>query len=270
PGADLIVEPTARGTVNALGLAAMEVFAAEPDAVMICVPADHVIEGDEEYRGCIRRAIAAAQDGSRLLTIGLTPTEPATGFGYIHAGKVAGDVLEVLEFVEKPSVEVAQRYLAAGGYYWNLAMFCWRASTFLQELRSVAPGHHDGLLAVREGRADYADLPNQTVDYAVMEKTERLFLIPATFGWRDVGSWAELAGLRSRDEAGNSVDGDAALIDTAGSLISAPGKLVAAIGVQDLVVVDTEDALLIVPKSRVQDVKQLVELLRASGRTKYL
>jgi len=215
-------------------------------------------------------AFAAAEAAPVMVTIGISPTEPATGFGYIHAGQPMGDSLEVLEFVEKPPLETAQKYLASGGYYWNLAMFCWRAATFVDELRRVAPAHYEGLQAVREGRGQYADLPNQAVDYAVMEKTDRLTLIPATFGWRDVGSWSELLQMRDQDGAGNSVDGDAALIETSGSLISAPGKLVAVIGVADLVVIDTDEALLVVPRSRVQEVKQLVELLRATGRTKYL
>ncbi len=270
PDAEFIIEPTARGTANALGLAAFAIAEREPDAVMVCVPADHQVEGDAEFRDCVGRAIAAAQPGEELVTIGLTPTQAATGFGYIEVGERRGDLFDVVRFVEKPSEEVARGYLASGRHYWNLAMFCWRAATFIEELRELAPVLHDGLVAFREGRGDYAALPNEAVDYAVMEKTGRLLLVPATFGWRDVGSWSEVLEMRSRDGSGNSVDGDAALLETTGSLISAPGKLVAAIGVEDLIVIDTDDVLLILPKTRAQDVKRIVELLRASGRTRYL
>jgi mannose-1-phosphate guanylyltransferase len=145
-------------------------------------------------------------------------------------------------------------------------MFSWRAADFLRELETCAPDHFRGLTT----GADYASLPNEAVDYAVMERTRRLLLVPAEFGWVDVGSWSELHELLPNDEHGNTVHGEAALIDTRGSLISAPGKVVAAIGVEDLIVVDTEQALLVLPKSRAQDVKQIVALLKASGKTRYL
>lgn len=270
PKAEFIIEPTARGTANALGLAAMELVESDPDLLMVSVPADHVIEGDAEYRESIQRAITTAQDGGSLVTVGLQPTYPATGFGYIRAGDRRGEAFEVLEFVEKPSLERAREYLASPGYYWNLAMFSWRAATFLEELRRVAPAHHEGLLAVRRGETDYAALPIEAVDYAVMEKTANLLLVPATFGWRDVGSWSELLEMRARDGSGNAVEAEAVMIDTTGSLISAPGKLVAAIGVEDLIVIDTDDALLILPRRRAQEVKQVVELLRARGLNRYL
>jgi len=249
PEARFIVEPTARGTVNALGLAAFEIAGLDPEAIMVSVAADHVI---------------------RLLTIGLRPTYPATGFGYIRVGEREGDAYRVEEFVEKPTLPRAEEYLAAGTFYWNLSMFAWRASAFLAELERVAPAHHRGLLAFRAGTGSYGDLQNEAVDYAVLEKTDRLYLVPAGFDWLDVGSWAELLDMLETDADGNSIDGESAVIDTTGSLLSAPGKLVAAIGIENLIVIDTEQALLVLPRSRAQDVKKIVEMLRNAGKTTYL
>ncbi|GAC1656098.1 MAG: mannose-1-phosphate guanylyltransferase [Candidatus Dormibacteraceae bacterium] len=266
---DFIIEPTARGTANALGLAAMTIVARDPEAMLVCLPADHVISGDEEYRAAVAVAVAAAAGGS-LVTIGLKPTYPATGFGYIRVGERIGDAYKVDEFIEKPSLKRAEEYLARGDYYWNLAMFCWRAQAFLDELRRVAPAHHSGLTDFTAGRRAYAELRNEAVDYAVMERTDRLLLVPAAFEWLDVGSWADLHDILPNDADGNSIQGEAALIDTHGSLISAPGKVVAAIGLEDMIVVDTEQALLILPKARAQDVKRIVEMLRRAGQTRYL
>ena len=270
PEARFIVEPTARGTVNALGLAALEIAAIDPDAIMVSVAADHVIQDAESYRTSIETAVRVAEAGDRLVTIGLKPTYAATGFGYIRVGETVGDALQVLEFVEKPTLRRAEEYLAAGGYFWNLSMFAWKAASFLAELERVAPRHHAGLLAFKASEAEYADLPNEAVDYAVLERTDRLCLVPATFDWLDVGSWAELLDMLPGDENGNSIDGESAVIDTRGSLLSAPGKLVAAIGVEDMIVIDTDQALLVLPRSRAQDVKKIVEMLRRTGKTGYL
>jgi len=186
PQAELIIEPTARGTANAYGLAAFEIASRDPDAMMFSTPADHVIQGVEEYRATVRRAIRTAESSGKLVTIGLEPTYPSTGFGYIQVGAEEGEAFEVLAFVEKPTLRHAEEYLAAGGYYWNLAMFTWRASAFLEELRKVAPQHHSGLLEVRAGKRPYAELPMEAIDYAVMEKTDKIALVPLNAGWDDV------------------------------------------------------------------------------------
>jgi len=270
PDARFIVEPTARGTVNALGLAALEIAELDPEAIMVSVAADHVIHDTEGYQRSIRTAVETAAEGDRLVTIGLRPAYPATGFGYIRVGDREGEAYRVLEFVEKPTLPRAEEYLAAGTFYWNLSMFAWRAAAFLAELERVAPAHHRGLLAFKAGTGSYSDLANEAVDYAVLEKTDRLYLVPAGFDWLDVGSWAELLDMLPSDENGNSIDGESAVIDTTGSLLSAPGKLIAAIGVEDLIVIDTDQALLVLPRSRAQDVKKIVEMLRRTGKTGYL
>lgn len=281
--AHVIVEPTARGTANALGLAALTLAERDPAAIMVSLPADHLIQGIPAYNAALRRAIRVAEVSGSLVTIGLRPTRPATGYGYIRAGKPVrhgrDEAFVVSQFVEKPSADRAEKYVQAGDYFWNLAMFCWRTSTFVQELGEVAPEHHDGLRSVlasrraaREAQAAkiYADLPNEAVDYAVMERTHRLLLVPATFGWLDVGSWSELHDVLLKDADGNAVEGDTVLLESSGNLISAPGKVVAAIGVRDLIVIDTPTALLVLPKSRAQDVKKVVEQLRKARKTKYL
>jgi mannose-1-phosphate guanylyltransferase/mannose-6-phosphate isomerase len=275
-----IVEPVARGTTNAFGLAAMTIREQNPDAVMVLQPADHVIRGTRSFRATIRRAAAVAGRSGSLVTIGLKPTHPATGFGYIEASeKATPGALRVERFVEKPNLERATEYLRSGRFYWNLAMFSWRADVFLEELERHGPVHYEGLKRVVRARAAgdderaarlYGRLPVAAVDYTVMEKTDRLLLVPATFKWIDVGSWEELADLLPKDRLGNVVEGDTLLIDTESSLISSPDRLVAAIGVRDLVVIDTPDALLICPKSRSQEVKKLVEALGRSGRIHYL
>jgi mannose-1-phosphate guanylyltransferase/mannose-6-phosphate isomerase len=279
----LIVEPAARGTTNALGLAAMTLAEEDPEAVMISIPADHVVRGRDAFRAAVRRAAAVAEASGELVTVGLLPRYPATGFGYIEAREPVTvarvRALRVARFVEKPDAARARRFLAAGDFYWNLAMFGWRVGAFLEELKLHGRVHHTGLQRVlaarRRGDEEaaaraYARLPNEVVDRTVMERTHRLLLVPAGFEWIDVGSWTELADLLRQDAHGNVVEGEHVLIDTESCFISAPGKLVATIGLRDFVIVDTPDALLVCPKSRAQDVKRVVEALGREKKIKYL
>ena len=274
----LIVEPAARGTTNALGLAALTLAEDDPEAVMISLPADHVVRGRAEFAAAMRRVAAVAAASGELVTVGLQPRYPATGLGYIEASEPVSAgrarALRVKRFVEKPDLARARRFLAAGDFYWNLAMFGWRLGTFLEELKLHGRAHYDGLRKVVAARARgdeaaaaraYARLPVEVVDRTVMERTSRLLLVPAGFDWIDVGSWTELADLLRQDAHGNVVEGEQVLIDTESCFISAPGKLVAAIGLRDFVIVDTPDALLVTPKARAQDVKRVVEAL---GRDK--
>jgi mannose-1-phosphate guanylyltransferase len=279
----MIVEPAARGTTNALGLAALTLLDMDPDATMISTAADHVIGGLGGYREAVRNAAAVAQGSGQLVTIGLAPHYAATGLGYIEAGELVtiGDATarRGLRFVEKPDRPTAEAYLASGRHFWNLSLFCWRCDVFAEELRRHGPAHEAGLremMAARragdESRAGeiYGRLRVEAVDYTVMERTDRLLVVPAVFDWIDVGSWSELADLLRQDQDGNVVEGASVLIDTRDSFISAPDKLVAVIGMHDLVVVDTDDALLICPKGRAQDVRAVVERLKRTGKTEYL
>ncbi|MGH7777353.1 MAG: sugar phosphate nucleotidyltransferase, partial [Candidatus Dormibacterales bacterium] len=235
------------------------------------------------FATAVRRAVAAARSGERLVTIGLKPRYPATGYGYVRAGEELrlgrSSVRRVVEFVEKPDAKRAAAYARSGSYFWNLSMFCWRAERFVAELGLQAPRHLRGLRRVMRARARgeegeaariYRGLAVEAVDYAVMERTRDLVLVPASFGWNDVGSWAELHDILGQDREGNVLDGEAALIDTRDCFLSVPGKLVAAIGLREMVVVDTPDALLICPKSRAQDVKRVVGALERAGKIRYL
>jgi mannose-1-phosphate guanylyltransferase len=276
----LILEPAARGTTNAYGLAALTLAEGNPDAVMVAMPADHVVSGRLGVRRAVRAAVKAAATTDNLVTVGLKPTFPSTGLGYIHApGRAAAGTVRVRRFVEKPGLASAKRFLKAGGYYWNLAWFAWRLETFIEELGRYAPRHLTGLRKVLAARASgdepaaarlYRRLPVEVIDRSVMEKTDRLLLVPANFDWADIGNWAEMGDRVRSDSHGNSVEGDAIVVDTRGSLILGDRRLVAAIGLEDMIIVDTEDALLVCPRSRAQDVRKVVDALRRARKTRYL
>jgi mannose-1-phosphate guanylyltransferase len=279
----LIVEPASRGTTSALGLAAMTLLERDPEAVMLSVAADHVIRGEASYRQAVKRAIRVAEASRELVAVGLKPSYPATGFGYIEVGPEqrfgSARAYRVERFVEKPPLETARSFVEDGRHFWNICTFCFRCDSFVEELRQHSPIHYAGLEKVLAARARgdeavaaclYDQLPIEVVDRSVMERTSRLLVVPASFDWVDVGSWTELAGLLPADGEGNIVEGESMLIDVHNSFISVPERLVAVIGMEDLIVVDTEDALLVCPKSRAQDVKKVVEELGRNHLTGYL
>ena len=278
--AHLILEPAARGTTAAFGLAALTLLETHPDAVMLLLPADHVVSGSAGISKAVRAAVRAAATTDSLVTVGLKPKFPSTGLGYIHApGRMTDGALRVKRFTEKPDLAAAKRFIKAGGYYWNLAWFSWRLDVFIDELGRYAPRHLTSLRKVMAARAQgdeekaatiYKRLPVEVIDRSVMEKTQRLLLVPAEFEWVDIGNWAELRDRVRADARGNSVEGESILVDTTGSLILGSRRLVAAIGLDDMIIVDTEDALLVCPRSRAQDVRKVVEALRRAGKTGYL
>ena len=276
----LIIEPTARGTTNAYGLAALTIAERDPDAVMLAMASDHVVRGRAAIRKAVKTAVLAASSEKSLVLLGLKPAFPSTGLGYIHApNRGPAGTLRVQGFTEKPDIRTARRFLKAGGYFWNLAWFAWPVGVFLRELERHAPRHINGLRKVVDARhagdeeragALYGRLPVEVIDRSVLEKTDRLLLVPADFEWVDIGSWAELGARVRADARGNSVEGESVLIDSRDSLILGSGRMIAGIGLEDMIIVDTEDALLVCPRSRAQDVKLVVEALRRSGKTRYL
>jgi mannose-1-phosphate guanylyltransferase/mannose-6-phosphate isomerase len=278
--AHLILEPQARGTTNAYGLAALMLMERDPSTVMLTLPADHVVRGKAKVARVARTAVRAADTKGALVTVGLKPTFPSIGLGYIHApGRVTDGTLRVKRFIEKPDLATARRYVRAGGYYWNLAWFSWRVEVFIEELARHAPRHLAGLRKVvaAQNAGDgtgaartYSRLPVEVVDRSVMEKTDRLLLVPADFDWADIGNWSELGDRVRADDRGNSVEGESVLVDTRGSLILGDRRLVAAIGLEDMIIIDSEDAVLVVPRSRAQDVRKVVEALRRARKTRYL
>ncbi len=279
----LVLEPVARGTTSALGLIALMLDELDPEAVMVNLPADHYVPDAEGFCASVGQAMTVAAASRDLVAVGLRPTYPSTGFGYIEAGQSTsfGGVGAYLakRFVEKPDLDSAKAFMASGTYFWNLAMFSFRPVSLVQELKRLAPTHLQGLRRYREllaagdlegASAVYAGLPNLAVDYVVMEHTERLLLVAADFAWTDLGSWSDLAAVLPTDDQGNASVGRALLLDAHNCLVHTDSGIVAMIGTSDLIVVNTSGAVLVCPKSRSQEVRRIVERLRAEKQEDYL
>ncbi len=280
-----IIEPARRGTAPALGLAAFTIARGDPAATMISVHADHYLGEDEpDYLRTLEAEADWAESAGALVTVGLKPPYPSTAFGYIQIGeRVEGPGREpayrVKAFVEKPDLKTAERYVRQGDHRWHLGLFSWSVNVLLDEMAKTAPQLRGGLArvgeAVRRGderaaEAAYLALPTEAVDTAVLERTRNLLMVSAQFEWHDIGSWADLHDILEQDEAGNFVEGDHVLIDSRDCMIHSPRKLVAAVGLEGMVVIETEDAILICPKARSQDVRQIVERLKQMGKRQYL
>ncbi|MHC4390632.1 MAG: mannose-1-phosphate guanylyltransferase [Planctomycetota bacterium] len=272
PPSNVIAEPCGRDTAAAMGFAAATVRDADPSATICFMPADHVIRTDESFQATITRGLALLEaNPAAVVTIGIPPTFPATGFGYIERGEPIAEVEgahHVTAFREKPDRETAERYLATGRYAWNAGIFLWRAEALLEALRRFLPSTAqllDGPAAERA--AGYPTLEKISIDFAILEKHEQVLTVEASFQWSDVGAWPALPELFSQDESGNTALGARlAAIDTEGTLVSGPkGKVIATIGLKDLIIVDTEDALLVCTKEHAQKVKEMVGLLGAEG-----
>jgi len=280
-----IIEPARRGTASALGLAAVAIAEKDPQATMLSVHADHYLGQDEEaYLKTLEAEARWAEAERSLVTVGLRPPYASTAFGYIQIGPaldngVGAAVHRVKAFVEKPDLQTAERYLKTGDFLWNLGLFAWPIDVLFNEMAHHAPGLYQGLQLVKDsrrgGRADEADgayktLPTEAIDYAVLERTKNLLVVKAGFEWHDIGSWADLHDILEQDQAGNFVEGESVLIDSKNCMIHSPNKLVAAVGLEDMVVIETDDAILICPKARSQDVKLIVDRLKQMGKTEYL
>jgi mannose-1-phosphate guanylyltransferase/mannose-6-phosphate isomerase len=278
--AAIILEPVARNTAAAIAVAALSVAENDPEGVLVVMPSDHVIRDEAGFVTAVRRAAQVAAKG-QLVLFGIKPDTAHTGYGYIRRGapldaSEAG-VFKVDAFFEKPDAGTAHRYIADGSYYWNSGIFVLHARTFLSELKrfeprileavraALADAQHD-LGFLRLDRAAFAQAPNISVDYAVMEKTSEAVMLPIDVGWSDVGSWASLWEIAARDDKGNYSRGEAVLEDSSGLYVHSERSLVATIGVKDLIIVDTPDALLVADKARAQDVSKVVAKLKQSNR----
>ena len=277
----LLLEPVGRNTAPAVAAAALLVLRDAPDAVLLVQPADHLIGHEAAFHAAVVEAVAAAREG-HLVTFGVPPTEPATGYGYIEAGDaLAGNAFRIRRFVEKPTLEKARAFLAQGGFYWNSGMFVFRAQRFVEELGQLRP---EILAAVRSAlekstrdldflRLDteaFAACPAVSVDYAVMERTGAGAMVRAAMRWSDVGSWSSLWEAAARDAAGNALRGDVAVRDASGCYVHAGSRHVSLLGAQDLVVVETTDAVLVAARNRAQEVKEVVEQLDLEKRTEHV
>jgi len=272
----VVLEPSGRNTAPAMAVAALLACQTDPDALILVMPVDHWVGDDAAFRAAVATGLIAARHG-RFVLFGLRPTEPATGFGYIHMGDglaEAPDVREVTGFVEKPDLADAERYLASDEYLWNSGMLLLPARQFIEELAQCEPAILD---ACRKAMADanrdldflrldeFATCPWISLDYAVMEKTEKAVVVPATFDWSDVGSWSALWTMGEKDSSGNVVIGDAVMEDASGCYVRGEGQLVAALGVEELVIAASPDVVLVTTRDRDQDVSKLVERLKTSG-----
>lgn len=283
---DVIAEPVGRNTAPAVGLAATMIAARDPQAVMTVLPADHFIRDEEGLRDCLQTATQAARNGY-LVTLGIVPTRPETGYGYIEADMAlrGAGPFPVLRFVEKPPLAQALSYLEAQNFLWNSGMFVWRADVILDEIATQMPELAAQLATVRFGgdvwdisdlepqiATIYAQVTAQSIDYGVMERSRRVQVVPAEIGWSDVGSWSALPELLEADPQGNVVTNCLAhiAVDSRGCIVSGHAGVVATVGVNDLVVVSSGDALLVCPKERAQDVRAVVEALKAKGLDRYL
>jgi mannose-1-phosphate guanylyltransferase len=274
----LVVEPYPRGNAAAVGLAMAALAAFDPEAVVAVLPSDHVVEKRGQFRNVLIAATAAAEQG-RLVTLGITPATPDTGFGYIEAGEKLDvdapvEVRAVKRFVEKPKRDAAERMVAAGGHFWNAGMFVWRVAEVLRAYEQHLPRTAKAIEALRDAIGSpryesvlaevWEETDRTTIDYGIAEKASNVAVVPADIGWHDVGSWARLAELAPK--ADNWTSGDQVAEDAHDNYVWAPGKLVALVGVEGLVVVDTPDALLVTSKERSEDVKGVVDRLRREER----
>lgn len=281
-----IFEPEGRNTAPAIGMAALRLVQRDPDALMLVMPSDHVVRGDAKFKAAISDGSQLAQDGY-LVTFGIRPTRPETGYGYIcpdlrsrlgKRGEVRG--YKVVRFIEKPNLARARSYFRKGSYYWNSGIFLWKASSILEEFAKYQPSLLRGLRALSSlgqsgdawGRftTQYKKLKSVSIDYGVMERSSRSVVVPVKFSWSDVGNWESLADVVSRDKKGNVKTGNVVDLESQDSIVFAGQRLVASIGLTSMVVVSTPDATLICPKSKSQDVKKLVKILKRRGVPEHL
>ncbi|MFK0570963.1 mannose-1-phosphate guanylyltransferase/mannose-6-phosphate isomerase [Endozoicomonas sp.] len=291
----IILEPVGRNTAPAVALAALKALNhkdtkaqrvsldkldkldIKSEPLLLVLPADHVIQDVDAFHRVVEAALPAAMAG-KLVTFGIVPAHPETGYGYIKASRLCGsNIFPVEAFVEKPDLETAQGYLVVGDYYWNSGMFLFKASRYLEELKRFRPDilvACENAMAVQSPDLDFVRLdeeafkacPDDSIDYAVMEKTTDAVVVPLDAGWSDVGSWSSLADISEKDEQGNAALGDVLLHNTRNTYVRSDKKLIATVGVDDLVVIDSDDAILVAHKDRVQDVKKVIEQLKAEGR----
>src|SRR6202167_3822459 len=273
----ILLQPAGRNTAPAVALAALQALKIDPDATLVVAPADHVIRDARVFQAAAAAAAALAQDG-KLVTFGIVAHAPETGYGYIRRGEGKGPAYPVAQFIEKPPLDVAQQFVASGDYFWNSGMFVFKAERYLSELKSFAPDILQAATAalanatidldfVRIDRTSFEKCRSESIDYAVMEKTRDAVVLPLDAGWSDVGSWSSLFDALPADEEGNVLQGDVLIHDTRDCYVHSTSRLVAAVGMDDHIIVETKDAILVAPKERVQDVKELVAMIKKSDRS---
>lgn len=286
PFENIIIEPIGRNTAPCVGLASIIIEEKFPDSTMIVLPSDHIIENEEGFVQILKTAVEVSGRGPNLVTLGINPGYPETGYGYIKSSKQVElindlEVHKVDRFVEKPDSQTAEEYVTSGDFYWNSGIFVWKTSVIRDYIQQHMPDMHDVLetmqAAIRhaENRNDvineeFPKMPDQSIDYGIMEKVSEIFVIPCSFGWDDVGSWTALERINELDDHGNVIKGNILNLDTKRCIIESNGKLIATLGIEDLIIVDTEDVTLICSKEKSQEVKNLLKALRQQKMEKYL
>ena len=282
PEQNILCEPVGRNTAPCIGLGAMHISRKYEDALMMVLPSDHLVRSTPTFVRTICQGLEIAETSPNLVTIGITPNYPETGYGYIryNPDETNGHAFAVDRFVEKPCLEKAQEYLRSGDYLWNSGMFLWRVSSILDNIKTHMPDLYDGLQAIgaaigtpngtRVLKEVFPTLPSESIDYGIMEKASHIFILPGNFGWDAVGSWLAMGRIRKSDAEGNVLRGNIATVDTNHCIIESSGKLIATVGIEDLIVIDTDDVTLICDKTHAGDIKKILAKLREEGQTQYL
>ena len=284
PEENILCEPEARNTAPCIGWGAVTMRKKYGDALMLVLPSDHLIMQPVLFRAVLSGALATAEATSALVTLGISPSSPDTGYGYIQYDMAPQDgpagAFRVKRFVEKPDLETAKRYLASGEYLWNSGMFVWKASSILREIGLHLPEHDAALREIEAaiGTAEQEDVLEKrframkpiSIDYGVMERAESVYVIPSSFGWDDVGSWLAVERMNTANDAGNVIRGDVVTVDSRRCIVQGDKRMIAMIGLEDIIIVDTEDALLVSAKDSAGDIKKVVEILKAVNRTELL
>lgn len=283
PFRNILTEPMGRNTAPCIGLAAAYIVKRDPEAVMIILPSDHLIKDNKKFINVLETAVEVAQQGENLVTIGITPTHPETGYGYINFDEKieeinGNDVLIVNKFVEKPDKQTAKKYLETKKYLWNSGMFVWKASTILNSIEKYMPRMYEGLMKIQVSIGtkeekdvlfeEYSKFESISIDYGIMEHADSIYMIPGDFGWDDVGSWTALERTNDVDKNGNVMNGNIISLDTKNCIIEGTDKLIATIGLENLVIVDTDHATLICSKDRAQDVKKILQKIEENKNEK--
>lgn len=277
PAENILAEPCARNTAPCIAFAAAVIGRKYDDAIMLVLPSDHLIGYENIYIKTLKKAVAVAEQGKNLVTVGITPTYPETGYGYINFGEEKGDAYQVERFVEKPDLPTAKKYLSSGKYLWNSGMFVWKISSIMANMKEFMPDVAEGAgrIAASFGTPDFEEVlvreftafPSESVDFGIMEKASDIYTLPGSFGWDDVGSWLAVERINETDENKNFISGDVIAVDAERTTVCGGKRLIAAIGTEDLVIVDTDDVLLVCSKNNTQDVKKVIAQLKENGRT---
>lgn len=282
PQENILCEPVGRNTAPCIGLGAVHIARKYEDAVMFVLPSDHLIKYNTIFQKTLADAADVAEQGENLVTLGITPDYPETGYGYIkfNPEETLGRAFAVDRFVEKPDLETAKGYLATEQYLWNSGMFIWKVSTILKNLEKYLPETYTGLQKIQQAigtedersvlEHEFEAFRSESIDYGIMEKAQNIYILSGSFGWDDVGSWLAVERIRQSNEFGNVITGNAITVDTKNTIIQGDKKLIATVGIENLIVVDTEDALLICEKDSAGNIKKVLENLKICNRTEYL